>query len=98
MMYSLFISPCKSTIEHTEPKDMSGNTDWYWMELDDETAAKLTERNLNDDHGAAYYKMVDGNVVERTEEERQAEWQPEPEPEATVDDYREMLRGLGVDV
>lgn len=70
---------------------MDGNTDWvyYGGELSGE---------ITDDHGAALYRLLDGELIERSEEERMKDWLPEPEPEATADDYREMLRELGVNV
>lgn len=73
-MYSLFVNPARNTVEAFDVRNLSGNTDWMWMDVDDETAAKLTEGNLHDDHGAAFYKLVDGVVVERTEEERCEDW------------------------
>ena len=54
--------------------DMSGNTGW------EEIETNLTVNDpLTDDHGAALYKVVDGASVERTQEEREADW-PTPEP------------------
>ena len=72
--------------------DMSGNTDWVYYD------GALPSENLTDDHGAAMYQMFDGAVLERPLAERMKDWPHEPEPEATAEDYREMLRELGVDV
>ena len=72
--------------------DMGGNTDW--VRYDGEPPSMP----LTDEHGAAKYKLLGGVISESTPEERMGDWEPEPEPEATVDDYREMLRELGVDV
>ncbi len=38
------------------------------------------EDQLTDDHGAALYKVVNGTVQERTQEEREADWPPDPTP------------------
>lgn len=97
MMQSIFVDPCKASIRIIEPKDLTGNTDWIRADLDAETVEKLTG-HLHDDHGAPMYKWIGGEAVERTEAERMEDWEPEPEPEATAEDYREMLRELGVDV
>lgn len=84
MEYSIFIDPCSASIRMIEQNDLTGNTDWIRVELNEETALLLTD-HLLDDHGAPMYKWVDGVVIERTEEERRAEWPPDPEPEP---DYR----------
>ena len=97
MMYSIYVDPRNAAIRMIEPKDLTGNTYWHCVELDAETAEALTG-HLHDDHGAPMYKWIGGEAVERTEEERMEDWEPEPEPEATAEDYREMLRELGVDV
>ena len=55
--------------------DMTGNSDW--MEIN---TTLTPEDRLADDQGAALYKIVAGEVVERTEQERQADWPPEPAP------------------
>lgn len=39
------------------------------------------DANLYDDHGACMYKLINGAAVERSEEERMADWPEEPEPE-----------------
>ena len=73
--------------------DLSGCTDWYAGDV-----GLTPNDDLWDDHGAALYKVVNGVAVERTLEERMADWPQEPEPEATVDDYAEALARLGVEV
>ena len=57
------------------PNDMSGNTGWEQAEVPE----NFNMDALYDDRGAALYKLVDGEIVERTDEERRADW-PEPEP------------------
>ncbi len=64
--------------------DLSGCSDWQRADID------LTPNsNLTDDHGAALYRLENGEVVERTVEERQADW-PEEEPEPEEPDYGEL--------
>lgn len=66
--------------------DMSGNSGWMPV------ATVLTVSDpLTDDHGAALYKVVNGTVQERSQQEREADW-PEPTPpQPTVDDKIEAL-------
>lgn len=97
MMYSIFVDPYTAAIRIIEPKDLTGNTYWNYVELDAETAGKLNA-HLRDNRGAPMYKWIGGEVIERTEAERMEDWEPDPQPEATAEDYREMLRELGVDV
>jgi len=74
--------------------DMSGNTGW------EEIETGLTVNDpLTDNHGAALYKVVNGASVERTQEEREADW-PEPEPRVptipervtTLEETNEMMQ------
>lgn len=59
--------------------DMTGNTDWQEITTD------LTpEDRLQDEKGAALYKIVKGKVKERTQAEREADWPPEPTPEPSA--------------
>ena len=57
------------------PNDMTGNTGWEHAEVPDD----FDIDQIYDDHGAALYKLVDGQLIERSEDERKADW-PEPEP------------------
>lgn len=57
------------------PNDMTGNTGWEQIEVPESFNIDM----LHDDHGAALYKLVDGELTERSEEERRADW-PEPMP------------------
>ena len=57
------------------PNDMTGNTGWEQAEVPEDFNIDM----LYDDHDAALYKLVDGELVTRSEEERKADW-PEPEP------------------
>lgn len=66
------------------PNDMTGNTGWEQAEVPEDFDIDL----LYDSHGAALYKLIDGELVTRTEEERQADW-PEPEP-IPVDPQRQL--------
>ena len=59
--------------------DMTGNSGWQQVSTD------LTpDDRLKDDHGAALYKVVNGTTQERTQQEREADWPPEPEPVPTL--------------
>lgn len=54
---------------------MAGNSGWT------EADVKLTvESQLADERGAALYRLVIGELVTRTEEERMADWPEEPGP------------------
>ena len=55
--------------------NMAGNDGWQQAEIDLDINAQLF-----DEKGAALYKLVNGQKVLRTEEERRADWQPDPEP------------------
>ena len=88
-MYSYCLNS-ENHILSIAPGDLSGCSDWYKGEIG------LTNDELFDAHGAPLYKLVGGIAVMRPEEERMAEWTPEPEPEPTADDYREALEKLGV--
>lgn len=59
--------------------DMTGNTGWQQVN----TTLTPNDR-LTDDHGAALYKVVNGTTQERTQQEREADWPPEPEPVPTL--------------
>lgn len=66
------------------PNDMEGNTGWEQAEVPKD----FDINQLYDDHGAALYKIVGGKLIERSEEERQADW-PAPEP-VPVDPARQL--------
>lgn len=87
MTISLLINPTNSAIEMAETNDMSGNTDWIRKEVTDAEAETLLSDRIRDDHGAAYYKLVNGEITERTEEERRKEW-GEDEPQQLSIDQR----------
>lgn len=58
--------------------DLSGCSDWQ------NAGIKLTpEDDITDDHGAALYRLENGKLVERPEEERREDWPVEEEPEPT---------------
>ena len=66
--------------------DLSGCSDWQRADID------LTPDDiLTDDHGAALYRLENGAVVIRDEEERRADW-PEEEPQEPS--YQEQLEEL----
>ena len=54
---------------------MGGNDGWQQADVD-----LNLDSQLFDEKGAALYKLVNGQKVLRTEEERRADWQPDPEP------------------
>lgn len=76
------------------PDDLYGCSGWYWGDI-----GLAIDDPLCDEKGAALYKVVDGVAVERSEEERRADW-PEEEPlyddQATEADYEIQLARLGV--
>ena len=58
--------------------DLSGCSDWQNADI------KLTpEDDITDGHGAALYRLENGELVERPEEERREDWPVEEEPELT---------------
>ncbi len=60
-------------------RDMSGNSGW------EQVNTTLTpDDRLTDEHGAALYKVVNGTTQERTQQEREADWQPEPAPRPSL--------------
>ena len=70
--------------------DMDGNTGWTEV-----TPCSLTpESVLTDEKGAALYKLVGDKVKTRTKAEREADWPPEPEPAATIEDVVDALNAL----
>lgn len=75
------------------PDDLSGCSDWHRGEI-----GLTPEDNLWDEHGAALYRLENELAVERSIEERMADWPAEPEIEATAEDYRAALADLGVEV
>ena len=94
MKYSYYIDS-ESRILSVCPDDLTGTSDWYWLEL-----GLTPDSVLTDDHGAALYKYEGYEVVERSLEERMADWPPEmpdaESDEATDADYAEQLSRLGV--
>lgn len=58
--------------------DLSGCSDWQNADI------KLTpEDDITDSHGAALYRLENGELVARPEEERREDWPVEEEPEPT---------------
>ena len=58
--------------------ELSGCSDWQNADI------KLTpEDDITDSHGAALYRLENGELVERPEEERREDWPVEEEPEPT---------------
>lgn len=76
--------------------DLTGNTGWTRTTV--ETLGLDMDDALNDEHGACLYKLVGGHAVERTIEERMADWPPEPDPvqtpEEKIAELEEALRAL----
>lgn len=72
--------------------DLSGCSDWHRGDIDLTPADDLT-----DDHGAALYKIDNGEIVKRTLEDRMADWPLEQQDdEATLEDYLIAIGRLGV--
>lgn len=63
------------------PNDMEGNTGWEHVDLPDD----IDIDNLMDEHGAAMYMLIDGELVKRSEAERMADWPEEAAPEPNID-------------
>ena len=59
--------------------DMTGNTGW--QRVYKSTLGLDSDDELFDNHGASLYCLVNGKAEKRSEEERRADWQEEPEPE-----------------
>lgn len=55
--------------------DMRGTTGWEEAEVPEGFNIDI----LYDNHGAPLYKLIDGQLITRSEEERKSDW-PEPEP------------------
>lgn len=60
-------------------RDMSGNSGWQQV-----NTTLTPDDRLTDEHGAALYKVVNGTTQERTQQEREADWQQEPEPQPSL--------------
>lgn len=58
--------------------DLSGCSDWQNADI-----ALTPEDDITDDHGAALYRLENGELVARPEEERRGDWPEETEPEPT---------------
>lgn len=59
--------------------DMGGNSGWQQIATDLSVNDPLT-----DDHGAALYKVVNGTTQNRSQQEREADWPPEPAPQPSL--------------
>lgn len=70
----------RDCIMAVNPNDMTGNTGWQQA---DDVGLAVDDR-LTDDHGAALYKLVNGEAVERSQQEREADWPDDPEPTPSV--------------
>lgn len=81
---------------YTTPADLTG-----WVQIDDGTGDRY---NLCQSHyfqdgiytaaGIPRYKLVNGQAVERTEEEISADLAALPEPEPTTDELLDILLGV----
>ena len=58
------------------PDDLTGSSGWHRGDIHISPADDLT-----DDHGAALYRLENGVLVARSEEERCEDWPVEEEPE-----------------
>ena len=66
--------------------DMGGNDGWQQANVDLDINAQLF-----DEKGAALYKLLNGQKILRTEQERMADWPPDPEP-SEADQLAEAAR------
>ena len=64
------------------PDNLTGGSGWIWAET-----GLTPQTELFDARGAALYKVVDGTVMPRTQEERDADT-PEPEESTPTPDER----------
>lgn len=70
-------------VGYNEVQNMEGNTGWFYKE-------GITPEDLEplcDDHGACRYKLENGEIVLRSEEERKEDW-VEPEPVDDISVYK----------
>lgn len=58
--------------------DLSGCSDWQNADI-----ALTPNDDITDGHGAALYRLENGELVVRPEEERRVDWPVEEEPEPT---------------
>lgn len=65
------------------PNDMTGNTGWEQAEAPED----FDPNNIWDEYRVPLYKFVDGEIAERSEEEREAD-RPKPEPPQPTDRER----------
>ena len=79
----------ENKIDAVNPNNKDGCTGW--QEIPD---GLTVNSPLTDEKGAFLYKLVDGAIVERSQEEREADWPPEPEPPTTLEDVVEGLNAL----
>ena len=56
--------------------DLSGCSDWQNADI-----TLTPQDDITDDHGAALYRLENGELAVRTEEERRGDWPEETEPE-----------------
>ena len=61
--------------------DLSGCSDWQLADI-----ALTPEDDVTDSHGAALYRLENGEVITRSEEERMADWPAEEEPEPSEEE------------
>lgn len=75
------------------PDNLTGGAGWVWVNTE------LTPMdNLEDANGVALYKLVDGAVVKRTQEELSADHpaivvEPEPTLETRVEEIEALVKG-----
>lgn len=77
----------KHRILGANPNDMTGNTGWEQAEAQD----GFDLNNIWDEYRVPLYKFVDGEIAERSEEERAAD-RPKPQPPQPTD--RERIETL----
>ncbi len=80
---------------YTTPDDLTG-----WIEIDSGYGDKYNlcqsnyfPKSLIDLNGICRYKYLDGNIIEKTSEQIQAEYVPPPEP-LTIDDLAAAIQEL----
>ena len=84
----------RDCIMAVNPNDMTGNTGW--QQADD--VGLTVDDQLTDDHGAALYKLVKGKAVERSEEERKADWPDDPPAEPTTTERLDEIEAAMIEL
>ena len=75
------------------PDNLTGGTGWAWIETD-----FTPDDNLTDERGISLYKMVDGVVSARTEEEVEADVPVPEKPTPTSDERMDQVEAALIEL